>query len=454
MAQKHVRGAGLDMDLYATVLVLADGNLRVAMIDLDLCFLPDSLAAAIRDLVHQATRIPLEHILPFCSHTHAGPVILDFYRGEGEDRVRSYIQSLPHWIAGAAAQAANSIQPVRVAVGQGDSDIGVNRDLRLEDGRFIVGCNPQGFSDPEVGVIRIDTADEEPLVCIVNYACHPTVLGPGNARISPDYPGSTRRIVEQVTGATCFFLQGAAGNIGPVETFVAEVAVAKRLGTRLGLEAARVYWGLETRPVRRQLRGVIASGAALADYEEVPHATPPPRLAIASSPAELPIRSPLADVYEEAPQQLTEWKGKLAELLKSGADDKEIALALQRVTRLQLRADRMLRYRGSSNLAVEAHALRLGEAAIVAIAGEPYSEIGAEVKARSPFPGKTLFAGYLGGDMMYIPTAEVFKFEPPPMEVDNSPYAPEAARMATDHLLNLLERLTDAPTSFAALLPD
>ena len=88
----------------------------------------------------------------------------------------------------------------------------------------------------------------------------------------------------------------------------------------------------------------------------------------------------------------------------------------------------MDRYRGKKTLPVEAFAIRLGDAAIAAISGEPYSEIGAQVKSRSPFHEKTLFAGYVGGDMMYIPTADVYAYQPPPMEVDNSPYAPEAAR--------------------------
>ncbi|MGQ0551332.1 MAG: hypothetical protein ACT4PY_16855 [Armatimonadota bacterium] len=438
VAQRHVRAEGLDMDLFATVLYLKDGDHRAALIDLDLCFLQNAQAAAIRKMVGEAARIPQENVLPFCTHSHAGPLTIDSYRGEGEDRVSNYIQSLPHLIAGAAVEAAKSPQPVRVAAGLGQSDIGVNRDLRLPDGRFVVGCNPDGFSDPEVGVIRIDTLSGAPLACIVNYACHPTVLGPGNKLISPDYPGSTRQIVEQVTGATCFFLQGAAGNVGPVETFVADAAVARRLGTRLGLEAARVHMGIDTRPVQRRLRNVIESGAALAEYEEVPVDGPAPRLVLANAFAELPTRSPMAEVYEKAPEQLGEWKAKLNDLINEGAGPDAVAAALQRVTRMQLRADRLVRYKGKKALSVEIHAVRLGDAAIAAIAGEPYSEIGAAVKRLSPFPQKTLFAGYVGGDMMYIPTAEVFSHQPPPMEVDNSPYAPEAAQVAIDRLVHLL----------------
>src|SRR5215831_11370604 len=104
VAQKHVRGEGLDMDLWATALVLADGELQLALLDFDLCFLPDEQCAAIRQAVEIATEIPAYRVLPFCSHTHAAPVHMGHYRGEGEDRVRVYIQSLPHWAAGAVVR--------------------------------------------------------------------------------------------------------------------------------------------------------------------------------------------------------------------------------------------------------------------------------------------------------------------------------------------------------------
>ena len=67
MAQKHVRASGLDMDLRATALVLSDGPLSVAIIDLDLCFLSDTQAAALRQAVHESTGIAPDRVLPFCS---------------------------------------------------------------------------------------------------------------------------------------------------------------------------------------------------------------------------------------------------------------------------------------------------------------------------------------------------------------------------------------------------
>jgi hypothetical protein len=61
---------------------------------------------------------------------------------------------------------------VRVAAGTGSSDIAINRDLPLDNGRIVVGCNSDGFSDRTGGVIRLDTLDGAPLACLVNYACY------------------------------------------------------------------------------------------------------------------------------------------------------------------------------------------------------------------------------------------------------------------------------------------
>ena len=47
-----------------------------------------------------------------------------------------------------------------------------------------------------------------------------------------------------------------------METFVDDPKVAKRLGKRLGLEAARVFENLDPRPVEKRLNDVVKSGTA------------------------------------------------------------------------------------------------------------------------------------------------------------------------------------------------
>src|SRR5262249_59528536 len=86
-------------------------------------------------------------------------------------------------------------------------------------------------------------------------------MGPPNRLITPDYPGVVRQVVERATGATCLFLQGAAGNVHAIVDFVGDVAVYHRLGAILGHEAARLALRLETVPRRERLPGGTGAGA-------------------------------------------------------------------------------------------------------------------------------------------------------------------------------------------------
>ena len=436
MAQTHVRASGIHQALWVTALALRQGDQMVLLLDLDWTVLSDRQVRALRDAVHAATGVDHERILPFCTHNHAGPVTQDVYRGEGADEVHAYVAAMPAIVADAAVQATRALEPVRVAVGEGTSHVGVNRNLLLDDGRVVAGPNPDGPSDPTVGVVRIERFDGSVVAILVNYACHPTVLGPANDLVSPDYPGSTKRVVEHHLGGRCLFLQGAAGDVGPVEGFVGDVRVAERLGTLLGLEAARVALDLDARPVRRELSHVIASGAPLTAYRDVPTGAPEPRLAFASGTAWLPVRSPLPDVMGGAAKRAAEGERRLDRLRAEGADATELAEANQILERERLRADRTAHYLAHDPYPVEIAVLSIGPATLACSWGEPYAAIGRAVREASPLPG-TSFVGYLGGDPLYVVPAGAYG-PPTPFQVDNCPFREDAAGTLHEALLALL----------------
>jgi hypothetical protein len=438
MAQKHIFAEGLHQDLWVTALAIADGDKQIVMLDFDLVMLSNVQEVAVRQAVADTTGIPPNKVFPFCTHNHAGPKTQDSYNGAGKDRVKSYIQSLPGLAAGAARAAWLNLTEVRVAAGRGHSEIGINRDLPLSSGRIVAGPNPDGVSDQEVGVIRFDRIDGSPYICILNYACHPTVLGPANKMISPDYPGSAKRAVELATGATCFFLQGAAGNMGPAEGFVGDVAVAEKLGKLLGLEAAKVFLSLNTSPTRKKLDSIIESGAPLTQYIDEAIDQPDQRLRILNQNVAIPVRNPLPDVYEKADERLARWQAALQAKLGIAGLDQERAEMSQKIERELLRLDRKKLYKAAAHMEIEMHVICIGEIALLTIWGEPYCEIGIEVKKRSPF-ANTIFACYLGSDPIYIGTPEMY-LPQPPFEIENCPFAPEAAAVVVQSALQLLQQ--------------
>lgn len=441
MAQRHVRAEGIHQTLWLTALALRKGGEAVIVLDIDWCLLSDRQDRAVRAAVSTATGVPSERVLPVCTHNHAGPVTQDAYRGEGEDDVHAYVGRLPAWAAEAAAGAMGALEPVRIVAGRGRSGIGANRDLRLPDGRAVAGPNPDGFADTEVGVVRVERLDGSPLAVLVNYACHPTVLGPDNRLVSPDYPGTTKRVVEEATGARCLFLQGAAGDMGPIETFVGDAESAERLGRRLGLEAAKVALELDARPVRPRLDRVIPSGAPLTVWVDEPYDAPEPDLAVARRFVRLPVRTPLPDLFEHADQRLARWQGVLEERVREGGDARAIAEAHQVVERERLRAIRADGFRNTDGFDIELQALMLGPVALLFAWGEPYARIGVEIKQNSPV-ADTFVVGYLGGDPTYVATPEAFT-EPQPFQIENCPFAPSAAAEMVDAAVELLEEVAE-----------
>src|SRR5258708_15900629 len=70
--------------------------------------------------------------------------------------------------------------------------------------------------DSTVNAIVVKDGEGKTRAVVVNYACHPSVLGPDNLQYSADYPGAMKRHVEsQIPGAVALFVQGGAGDINP-----------------------------------------------------------------------------------------------------------------------------------------------------------------------------------------------------------------------------------------------
>ncbi|HLN13804.1 MAG TPA: neutral/alkaline non-lysosomal ceramidase N-terminal domain-containing protein, partial [bacterium] len=241
-AQTHVYPEGIETDLWATVLVVDDGRERAAIVDLDLVIITDEESRTIAQAVGRVVGIRPEQVRVSVTHNHTGPPPSRWDWLEGTAELRRYYEMLPAFAAGAARIALGDLRPARLGAGVGESRVAVNRRETAPDGRRATGVNPAGVIDPAVLVVRIDGTDGRPIAAIVGYTMHPTTAGPTFRRITADWPGHLKRTVEQLTGATCLFAQGATGNVGPgPEGFTDDAGVLRRLGMLVGCEAARVY---------------------------------------------------------------------------------------------------------------------------------------------------------------------------------------------------------------------
>ena len=402
---------GVDRDLTATALVLTDGELKIALLACDLVFIQPPLVDAIRASIGARLGIPAAHVLINCSHTHLGPMLHGWQPCSPEQTAlqERYMALLSDALSGVAAMADGRRQPARIGAGKGSAPLGINRREKLPDGRVVIGENFSGAVDHEVGVLRIDDLAGRPLATVMCAAAHTVVLGPKTSILSPDYVGPAREIVERATGALSLFFQGACGNVNPrcgigsggPEQFDDR----DRLGAMLGGEVLKTWATIRTHN-RHGPRRIVQSVATVSvwDYETVPAATiehfslATRRLTLKLSP--LPDRKAAEQTLAMHRRELDEARAAGAALGKINVCEKLVAwaeLVLQTVNAGQNPPTRNLDF----------WALRINDIGIVAVSGEPFAELGLEVKRRSPL-ANTLFLGYSNGCLGYLPTPEAF----------------------------------------------
>lgn len=244
--QNRVATGTLD-PLYARVLVMEAGDRRFALVTLDLGrTFSQPLLDQLRRQIQVASGISF--LLVTASHTHSGPNLLDAYPG---GRPPAWERSAIQAIARAVSQASRHLVPARIGTGAGEVEIGYNRRQVRPDGTVNMlwtdpGKQPNFPVDPTVLVMRIDDLQGKPLAIVVNYACHPVVLGSDNLQYSADFVGVMAHTVEAAFGGApiCLFVQGADGDINPyyATTLLKDGALVRRdwTGEQLGAEAARV----------------------------------------------------------------------------------------------------------------------------------------------------------------------------------------------------------------------
>jgi len=435
-AQTHTRAEGVDLDLWATALALSDGQTQVAIVDLDLIGLPNDLVARTREAITRLTGIPASHVRLSVTHTHSAGSLAPGWFPEGQEMIPAHVAALPDRIAGAVWEAQRNLRPARIAAGKGRSNVGVNRRIWLEDQkRIVLGRNWEGFVDHEMIVARIDDEAERPIAVLVNYACHPTIMAHLNALVTPDYPGALKRTVEEIVGGKCLFLQGAAGNVHPKETYSSRSADYRKVGQILGLEAAKVALELETLPKVERLERVLESGAELGMYVDEPGPEPDGTVRVAHRTVHLPLVE-LPSV-EEAQADYERKAADLAAARASG-DEERIRWTSMLAKRAQGRLGMCRAYHGKGTAPLDAQAIRIGRLALACIPGEPFAEIGVGVRERSPFAA-TMFSGYSNGGFSYIPMRR--DYELGGYGVWNSPVGPGAAEHLIDEVAALLREL-------------
>lgn len=190
---------GVHDPLYARLLVLREKGRTIGVVGLDL------LGIYREDVEDLRRRAGLDAVFVAATHTHSGPDTLGLWGkrlgSSGADP--SYHSRIKTQIADGLKLLAASTRPVSASAGRGELDPrGLCRDSR----------DPQVI-DPDLSVLRLTGRDGKAVATVVNWSCHPEVIGRENRLVTADYPGPLCARVEEKTGGACVFLNGMIGGL-------------------------------------------------------------------------------------------------------------------------------------------------------------------------------------------------------------------------------------------------
>jgi hypothetical protein len=215
---------GVLHDLWAKALALEDGKGgKAVIVTIDVLGLPRSISDAVAARVAKQYGLERSRLLLNCAHTHTGPVIrpnlilmYDLDSEQGKLLVE-YAKTLEDKLVNVVGAALGDLAPAKLSTGHGKASFAINRRQQTPKG-VIIGLNPNGPTDPDVPVLKIETSDGKLKAVLFGYSCHNTTLTGEHYVFSGDYAGFAQIDVEKAhPGATAMFMQlcGADQNPNP-----------------------------------------------------------------------------------------------------------------------------------------------------------------------------------------------------------------------------------------------
>lgn len=251
--------------LRAEALVVRDGEGGAwALVTGDVIGYVGAYVAEVREKIAGRTALAPQAIVLAGTHTHSGPATIAFGMDNMAEVDAAYLGDLQETLADLVARAEAAAEPGAFEVAWTEApNLGSNRRIQGDDGSWInewqdpEGRHP-GFFDPAVMLVAVRRPDGRRDALLVNFGCHPVVLGPQSLAVSADYPGYMKDAVEAaLPGTTSLFALAGAGNINPRNCILEGAENPKAVGDRLAQVVLDAVEKLE--PIGSQ--GPVASRA-------------------------------------------------------------------------------------------------------------------------------------------------------------------------------------------------
>ncbi len=418
-------------ELHARSLVLDDGTTKLVFVVVDNVGIIREVFDEAKRLIFEETKIPTAQILISSDHTHSASSAsgLGNLRGgwNAGMPLDDYQRFLVRRIADGVRIAVNNLEPARIGWGAGNVPQHLfNRRWKMKNpvvnpfgGMDQVLMNPgiknpellepAGSTDPQVSFISVQSLKGRPIGILANYSLH-YVGGVPKDHISADYfavfAGRIQELVKadrQDPPFVGIMSNGTSGDVnninfsGPAEKHE-PYAKMRIVANDVANEVLRVYQTIQ--------------------YKDwVP-------LRAAQSELNLKVRRPSPEMIAYAQKVLAK---------------PETETPVHRLEKTY--AERTMQMNGwPDNIDVLMQTFRIGELGVAAIPFEVFTEIGLEIKAKSPF--KSSFTIELAnGSYGYLPTPEQHQLGGYETWLGTNKVEKEASRKIVTEILKLFNQV-------------
>lgn len=351
------QSTGVRDKIYHRIAAMDDGANAFYLVSTDICTISLAFYRDFCTRLEAETGIKPEQIWWSTTHTHSAPHVGPqelgtlFFSGSLGDR--STTEDTAYWdhvvalLIEGVKEARAKLEPARLGIGIGEARANINR-REVRNGKTVLGENPDGPTDRQLGLIRLERPDGSPIGLIANYAIHGTCLHGGNTLITGDAPGWASSYVEDQLGIPMLFINGAEGNVAPLPTV-----------------------GNDPNDPRIQSFDDTLGKPILALNKAITETTGDIKLATGKTLIDTPRKQGLG------------WIDTLPEYAATAPD-------------------------GTPQVRVPAYTLTINNDTVIWAAPlELFSEIALNIRAASPFKN-TLYFGLTNGSLLYMPTKAAF----------------------------------------------
>jgi len=370
---------------------------KLAIVACDVLMMTRDQLDPVADEIQRTCGIPASNVMIHSTHTHHAPSTC---RVHGYDRDEAFCKAVQRGIVRAVAEANARLADATFHFKLGEEKtVGQNSRLLLSDGTtYWVGprddaVRPPGPFDPELPVLAFRDPAGSLRALIFNHSTHTIGALTGNLR-SPGFYGLVAQQLESELGGTVAFLEGAAGSTHRLD-----------VGTKDAFD---------------RIKAAVLDALAQAEPRPVE------RLIAIKRPFEFKVRT-----FDEADEDraVSEYCNK-----RTGGGAESV-IAVFRQMRKELAP-----HQGETRT-TWLQVILIGDVAIVAVPAELFTQLGVDIKRRSPF--EDTYVAELSNDWIgYVGDREAYKLGGYQLWMGLHSYVePGTGERIVDEAVNILNEL-------------